>query len=196
MVQSLAELGARLASRVAVVGTESGRQAAVAAVLRERDAALGPEVLLIRRAERAGDPWSGHMAFPGGRREPNDADLLATALRETHEEVGLDLTAHARLLGRLDDVDAVARGQRVGMVIAPYIFALHADVPLAPGAGEVAEALWAPVLPLYRGDSRTTYPYTHGAVRYDLPAHRVGDRIVWGLTYHMLEALFHIARTS
>ena len=196
MVQSLAELGARLTARVPRTEPEGGRQAAVAAVLRERDPQLGAEVLLIRRAERVGDPWSGHMAFPGGRRDPSDADLLATALRETREEVGLDLSAHARLLGRLDDVDAVARGQRVGMVIAPYVFALHGDAPLALGDGEVAEALWAPVRPLYEGVSRTTYPYVHGAVRYELPAHRVGERVVWGLTYHMLEALFHVARAT
>ena len=48
-------------------------------------------VLLIRRAERAGDPWSGHMALPGGRYEPKDPDLLGTALRETVEEVGVAL---------------------------------------------------------------------------------------------------------
>ncbi|MCA9639821.1 MAG: NUDIX domain-containing protein, partial [Myxococcales bacterium] len=75
---------------------DGGRFAAVAAVLRPTDA--DTEVLLIRRAEHEGDPWSGHMAFPGGRHDPTDPDLLTTARRETLEEVGLDLSRRARLL--------------------------------------------------------------------------------------------------
>lgn len=85
------------------------RRAAVAAVLRfDRGR---PEVLLMKRAEHPGDRWSGHVSFPGGREEDHDPDLLTTALRETHEELGLDLDASARLLGRLDDVRAVAKGR-------------------------------------------------------------------------------------
>ena len=84
------------------------KRAAVATILRE--GLEGPEVLLIRRAENPRDPWSGHMAFPGGREAPEDRDLLATAVRETHEEVGLDLQRSAHLLGRLDALPAVARG--------------------------------------------------------------------------------------
>lgn len=52
-----------------------------------------PEVLFIKRAGRAGDRWSGHTALPGGKRDPQDADDVAAAIRETREEVGLDLTA-------------------------------------------------------------------------------------------------------
>ena len=86
------------------------KRAAVAAVL--RPGSNGPEVLLIRRAEHPNDPWSGHMAFPGGREDPCDADLFGTAVRETLEEVALDLTTNAALLGTLDDLPAVARGKR------------------------------------------------------------------------------------
>ena len=77
-----------------------------------RDGPDGPEVFLIRRSEHPDDPWSGHMAFPGGRKDDIDETLLATAHRETLEEVGLSLIEDADALGRLDDLQAVARGGR------------------------------------------------------------------------------------
>ena len=166
-------------------------RAAVATILRE--AAHGPEVLFIRRAEHPRDPWSGHMAFPGGREDPGDSDLLATALRETREEVSVDLTQHARLLGRLDDIPAIARGRRTGMTIAPFVFELSSHVRLVPNY-EVAEALWAPLLPLMRGDFLSTIPYELEGRRLDLPAHDYQGRIVWGLTFKMLDGLFTLLR--
>src|SRR5258706_13265424 len=83
---------------------EQARRAAVALVLSPSLAdAPALSLLLVRRAERDGDPWSGHMALPGGHAHPSDVDLLHTARRETLEEVGIDLT-DAELLGRLDEV--------------------------------------------------------------------------------------------
>jgi 8-oxo-dGTP pyrophosphatase MutT (NUDIX family) len=162
------------------------RYAAVAAVL--RDAPEGAEVLLIRRAESEGDPWSGHMALPGGRRDPEDPDLLSTARRETREEVGLDLCRHASLLGALDPLPAIARGRRVGMTIAPFVFALGLDVELTPNA-EVFETLWAPLGDLRAGTGATTIHWTHDGEDLVLPAWDVRGRLVWGLTYRMLQAL-------
>src|SRR5450432_2372229 len=77
------------------------RQAAIAVIFLELEMSL--DVLLIERAIREGDPWSGHMALPGGHADPADADLSATAERETLEEVGLDLRAIGERLGRLSD---------------------------------------------------------------------------------------------
>ena len=163
--------------------------AAVATIL--RDGPEGAEVLLIRRASRAGDPWSGHMAFPGGREDPADRDLLATALRETHEEVGLDLEKAARPLGRLDDVPAIARGRRVGMTIAPFVFALQHERPLVTNE-EVEEVLWAPLGPLVRGEADTHVGYDVQGQHLELPGYDVRGRVVWGLTYRMLESLFDV----
>src|SRR5262249_34398676 len=105
---TISEIRQRLEGRPGEIITrdEVRGRAAVAAILREPAGALGgdPEVLLIRRAERKGDPWSGHMALPGGRMATGDADLAATVTRETLEEIGLDLGAHGRLLGQLDDI--------------------------------------------------------------------------------------------
>ena len=162
------------------------RRAAVAAILTER--AAGPEVLLIKRSEQPGDRWSGHMAFPGGLEEPTDADLEATARRETLEEVGLDLARHGELLGRLDDIRAIARGRPTGMVITPFVFAVSA-VPALELNDEVAETLWAPLGPMARGEIDAVRRYEHEGRVMDLPAFDVEGRIVWGLTYQMLRAL-------
>jgi 8-oxo-dGTP pyrophosphatase MutT (NUDIX family) len=169
------------------------RMAAVAAVL--RDGRQGAEVLLIQRATHGGDPWSGHMAFPGGRRDASDPDLLFTARRETREELGLDLERDARLIGRLEILPALARAHRVELMIAPYVFELARDVPLTPNH-EVKEALWAPLAPMARGEWSTVHPYEWEGERWELPAYDVHGRIVWGLTYRMLAALFErIERT-
>lgn len=172
---------------------DEGKYAAVAAVVRPGE--RGAEVLLIRRAEHEKDPWSGHMAFPGGRFDPEDRHLLATALRETREELGLDLQRSARLLGPLEPLPAVARGRRVGLTIAPFVFELSAAVELSPNH-EVVEALWAPLTGLSRGEGRETVHYVLDGQQIELPAWNVDGRVVWGLTYRMLESLLERVRAS
>jgi 8-oxo-dGTP pyrophosphatase MutT (NUDIX family) len=199
---SAQEVAARLRARPGEIlsGEDVTGRAAVAAVLRERvrprasrDATGDLEVLLIRRAERPGDPWSGHMAFPGGRYEPTDADLVTTAVRETEEELGVALGRHGALLGRLDDVPAYARGQRTGMVVTPFVWLLHETPALSPNH-EVDEVHWASVPLLMSGEVDTTIDYPWGAQTLKLPGYRVGERIVWGLTHRMLSLLFERLR--
>jgi 8-oxo-dGTP pyrophosphatase MutT (NUDIX family) len=167
------------------------KRAAVAAVV--RDSTRGPEILLIRRAEHPDDPWSGHMAFPGGREDPGDPDLLSTAMRETLEELSLDLRRSARLLGPLDELPAVARGKRTGLTIAPFVFELTEEPQLTLNY-EVAEVLWAPLDGLLRGHFATTYPYKIEGREVHLPAHEVEGRLVWGLTGRMLDSLLALLR--
>lgn len=164
------------------------RFAAVAAILREREGVT--EVLLMRRAKHDGDPWSGHMAFPGGRQDAADENLLATALRETEEEVGLRLRPESHLIGRLDDLPAVARGRRVGLVIAPFVFAIAGDPELTPNRNEVEELLWAPLAPMHAGERNTTLMWEFEGQKIEVPGYDVEGRIVWGLTHRMLGALF------
>ena len=158
--------------------------AAVAIILRSGQE--GPEVLLIQRATREGDPWSGQMAFPGGRSESQDNGLHETAVRETAEEVGDRLAESMELLGRLDDLEAIARGRKTGLTISPFVYWLDKDVSLAPSPAEVAEVFWTPVTPLLRGDADSTHLYRHNGVPMRLPAYLVQGKSVWGLTYKML----------
>lgn len=153
-----------------------------------RRSPAGVELLLIQRAERPGDHWSGHMAFPGGRADPTDADLLTTAIRETREEVGLDLKAHARLLGPLDEVFP---RNKTGLIVSPYVFELTQPAALVPNH-EVAEALWARVDPLISGASDTEYPLEYLGNQVRFPAYKVDDKIVWGMTYFVLRGLFRL----
>lgn len=160
--------------------------AAVAAVL--RDGSAGPEVLLIRRSARDRDPWSGQMAFPGGRREVGDPAILDTAIRETLEEVGLDLRDHD-LLCALEQVPT----HRTGLVVAPFVFALRGAADLAPNE-EVAETVWAPLSRMHAGEIDSVFDYQHEGLSVPLPAFDVDGRIVWGLTYRMLRVLFDVLR--
>jgi 8-oxo-dGTP pyrophosphatase MutT (NUDIX family) len=170
-----------------------GRHAAVAAILRFDRAQ--PEVLLMQRAERATDRWSGHVSLPGGNASPGDADLRATAIRETHEEVGLDLARCARPLGRLDAVQAVARGKVLPMTITPFVFALVEDEPLILGP-EADAAFWLPLVDAARGALDGTYEWRIGPAPLSLPCWKFDGRVVWGLTYKMLDALLTLVREA
>ncbi len=189
-VLRLPDVRAVLRARAARELAEHDKWAAVAMLLRETD--VGPEVLFIRRAEHPHDPWSGHMAFPGGRQHDEDPTLLHTAIRETREEVGLDLPNAALHIGQLDDLQAIARGKPQETVIRPFVFEVHRDSPIRADDREVAEALWAPLLPLYRGEADTVRPYAWHGTQIDFPAYDVQGRIVWGLTYQMLRSFFRM----
>lgn len=170
------------------------RQAAVAIILRERERTPdlpGTEILFIRRAEKIGDPWSGHMAFPGGHREPDDPDLRTAAARETHEEIGVDLT-RAVWLGQLDHQHAAPRGRSFNMIISPHVFELTESVEFRPNY-EVAEVVWAPLAPLMRGVLHTAERLPVGGQHTWFNGYRLsGGHFVWGLTYRMLKSFFGV----
>lgn len=155
-----------------------GRQAAVALMLRERGSGL--EALVIKRADKEGDPWSGHMALPGGRREPQDEDAYDTARRETLEEIGVDLSK-GRLLGRLDDLGP--RRFPRELVVSTFVVALDAE-PGRLDEREVAEAFWVPLGRLVEEEveladfpEEGSWPaFTYGEGRY----------VIWGLTHRIL----------
>lgn len=164
-------------------------RAAVAAVVRFDAGA--PEVLLIQRAERPGDRWSGHVSMPGGRMEEGDPDLVATAIRETHEEVGVDLARGARLLGRLGATRAVAKGKVLPMTITPYVFHLVEPQPITL-SDEAVASFWFPLDRAARGELDAPYEYRFGPLPLRLPSWRWEDRTVWGLTHQMLTDLLRV----
>ncbi|MFP6664562.1 MAG: NUDIX domain-containing protein [Deltaproteobacteria bacterium] len=161
------------------------RRAAVALILAPHED--GPQILLIRRAENPRDPWSGHMALPGGGVEETDAGLAATAARETAEEVGVDLESHGELITALNEVPAYSGGKPVGMVVSPFLFSLDRVRETRPDPGEVAAALWLPLAAFQLEENRTTTPIDTPGFKADMPAFVVNSNIVWGLTYRMIE---------
>ncbi len=168
---------------VTISPQDAPQRAAVAAILQPgRDC---PEVLLILRAEMAGDPWSGQIAFPGGRVEKTDSSSRAAAERETFEEIGINLPKSSLYLGRLHDLHAHARLQRLPMAISPFVYWLEA--PVSPQVSpEVQEVLWVSLLHLFDSRHRCTVDYARGDTRLELPGIRVGSSVLWGLTLLML----------
>jgi 8-oxo-dGTP pyrophosphatase MutT (NUDIX family) len=185
-VPTIADLRSALAGHPARV-LAGRRRAAVAMVLHEVPAGL--DFLFIERARRVGDPWSGHMAFPGGRVDRTDRDERAAAERETLEEVGLDLR-DAEPLGRLDDLHAGVR-LVAPLVLSAFVYRIDPRPPLALNH-EVREALWVPVDVLL--DPARHVGWRYGPTR--LPGVCVGEpdrHVVWGLTHQLLDAFFRVA---
>jgi len=161
----------------------SARKAAVRVLFRQGRG--GREVLLIRRSERVGDPWSGQMAFPGGHSDPQDADLKATALRELEEEVGLarhDLGVEPRFVG-------VHRpGNRLDMEVSVYVSDLREGEEPRPRIGpEVESTVWVPVGELETEHRRVALPAGRGQL--EVEGFAWGAVFIWGLTYRILTAL-------
>ena len=151
-------------------------------------AADGVEVLMIRRASREGDPWSQHMALPGGFRSPNDADLFATALRETREEVAIDLATDTEALGVLPDVNPAVGN----LMVRPFVFARDARPPIALSS-EVDAVAWANLGAIERNEAPAEFELWRGATRHRFPGFRVGANVVWGMTYRVLMDLIERA---
>ncbi len=167
------------------------REAAVAICLAPGERAA--RVLLMRRAVAPADPWSGQVSLPGGRRELGDEDLIATAVRETREEVGVDPTERGRLVGPLETVDAVARGRRMGIAITPFVFALEHAPPTVLGPEAVA-SFWLPLDAAASGALDDRHVYEGPGGRLLLPCWRYEEHVVWGLTHRILGALLGAAR--
>lgn len=144
--------------------------------------------LFVQRAEIDGDPWSGHMALPGGRSEATDRDLAATALRELAEETGLAVDRPA-ILGRLDDVHPRSR-RLPSIAVSPF-------VAWAPGPGHVRENVelaghvWVPVGALRSPERRTTLRLERAEAVRMFPAIDYEGRIIWGLTYRIVAEFLH-----
>lgn len=173
------------------VEAPEARPAAVAVVLLDGVAVSGGlEVLLIRRAERAGDPWSGQIALPGGRHEARDPDLLTTAMRETREETGVDL-ASAERLGALDDL--YPRTPTLPpVVVRPFVFLLERRPALIP-SDEVQRAFWLPLARLGEPGVRREITLTLRGIERTFPAYLVDDEVIWGMTERILTPFIELA---
>ncbi len=164
------------------------KHAAVSLILRG-----GPEteVLLVRRAESAGDPWSGHMALPGGRRDDSDTSLLHTAMRETLEETGLDLEGKGTGLGSLKPLEPNTT-RLPPISIFPYVFGVPEGTEARVASPEIVEVLWVPLSYLSSPEASSSVNIPLGDLNREFPCFRVGKRVIWGLTYRILEEFFRL----
>lgn len=182
MRPTLQQLRSALSGHEPDLSIPEGRHAAVAVVI-----ASDLRVLFMRRAERPGDPWSGHVAFPGGHSEPPDRTSLETAIRETHEELGLDLSG-ADVLGTLSDVGTAPHLPR--LIVRPWVFHLPEVPPLRPNH-EVASVHRVGLDALLRGEGRTCFTRDWKGRRVTLPCVEFEGVRLWGMTLGMVDDLLH-----
>ena len=185
----IANLRRALAARQPrLLSAASKTRAAVAAILHEQTPA--PRLLFIERAECEGDPWSGHLAFPGGRVEADDRNPRAATERETLEEIGLDLRP-AECLGQLDDLT----GSTLPVLVSAFVYRIASPVAFALSP-EVEQAFWVPV-------DRLLDPGRHAERRFPfrgledrvLPAIDLlgpGRPVLWGITYRFVAQLLQL----
>jgi 8-oxo-dGTP pyrophosphatase MutT (NUDIX family) len=156
------------------------RRAAVALLLRLGAPLDEPEIFFIQRAQYETDPWSGQVAFPGGREEPGDESLFETAARETFEETAIDIHRHGEVLGQLDDLRP--RIVRLpDLVVRPYVVLVgeHSDPILSD---EVAASFWVPLAALRETGGWRDTTVTAGGGEFTRRAFHHGGFVVWGMT--------------
>lgn len=184
---TMVRLQSALATHQPVEVSEAGvRRAAVALIFRAGEEGR-PELLFIKRAEYPGDPWSGQIAFPGGREETGDASLSHTAIRETHEETGIDLVRHGRVIGTLDDL--YPRSVRLPAIsVRPFVFALEGSEALTLSP-EVALAFWIPFGALAHTEAwREDTVFARG-IQINARVFKHEDHVIWGMTERILAQL-------
>ena len=164
-------------------------RAAVAIILRQ--SAGGTDILMIKRSEREGDPWSGQMAFPGGRMERADRHGFDVARRETEEEIGLKLTEQDRCIGRLSEIMTHFQLGRRAMVVSPYVFRLDREAEFTLNH-EVSEVIWVPLAFLMDPANKEKMTWTRRGIKIPLSCYIYRGRRIWGLSLMMLGELLEL----
>jgi 8-oxo-dGTP pyrophosphatase MutT (NUDIX family) len=181
----LEQLAARLSHTAGVPQADGIRRAAVAALLHGPE----PRVLLMKRAERVGDPWSGHISLPGGGYHAEDPDLLTTAIRETSEELGIVLSRD-QLLGNLPPLGPRSAGS-TPIEVTPFVFRVTEPPPVVCGP-EALAAFWLPLDVAISGAFDATYTYPGSQMTF--PSWSYEGHVIWGLTRRILDDLVSAAR--
>jgi len=174
LVLSIEKLSKKLRS---VPETEDANAAVALLLMLEGETAY---ILLVRRVQDAHDPWSGQIALPGGKREPSDKDLKKTVVRETMEETNINLLDNCQLVGVMSPFQSKRLPE---MRVLPFVFLARRKPHIKLNKKELNEYHWTCLDVLAR--NRTIAKFSFGEV----PAFIVGDAIVWGLTYRILESL-------
>jgi len=165
------------------VSEEQGANAAVAVLLRQEKGDFS--VFFVKRVENVADPWSGQMAFPGGKRDRKDVDLMQTVVRETLEETGINLLEGCRFLGVLTALRSMPRPD---LRILPFVVLVEYEPRVRLNRKELEDFYWIPFKEL--GQSKTFVKFDFG----EFPAHSVRNEVIWGLTHKILENLFAVLK--
>ena len=160
-------------------------RASVALIYRQAEGG-GTELLFIQRARREGDPWSGDMAFPGGRLQPEDATTRAAAERETLEETGVDLIRHGRFQTRLSDLITRHHSRWRPMVVTPYVYEWQGPQAVSLNH-EVQRVVWVPLAYLAAEENQSRLPWRTPLGTLNMPCCRYQGYCIWGLSYSMLK---------
>lgn len=184
MLDAIATLSERLGDpALAPLPRDGQRRAAVAVVLH------GYDLLLMKRSERIGDPWSGHISLPGGRHEPEDPHLLATAIREAREEMAIDLSG-AQLLGCLPTLHPLMAGPK-GIEVTPFVFAAS-ELPVVSTSAEAQAVFWLPLQEVVSG--RLDRTFTHVETSRSFPSWEYEGYTIWGMTMRIINDLIERIR--
>lgn len=191
MTPTLAQIRDRLTTEEIAPGTsEAVVLAAVAIIFREHEGE--PELLLIKRSDRDSDPWSGHMAFPGGRISTFDDSARQAAERETWEEIGLDLSRHGQLIGILESERPAIRVTGLTLDVAPFVYELKSEPARYELNHEVAAMHWAKIGPMWRQECLTSIEWELEGSPHMMPGFAVDGNVVWGMTFRMLTRMFRL----
>lgn len=167
------------------------KRAAVCMII--QNTAEGLALLMIKRADYDGDPWSGQMAFPGGRVELDDESPKAAALRECVEEVGVDLRANATFVGPLSEIRATLRGRKIDMIVSPYVFFTEQTLVCTPNY-EVAKTVSIPLSFLLDEKARDSFELHYDGKDNAMPCYYYQGDKVWGLSLRFIDELRHIIK--
>jgi 8-oxo-dGTP pyrophosphatase MutT (NUDIX family) len=195
-VRSVKEITDRLAQQASnedsddVLSRLRAGSAAVAIIVAGEDTRAdegsGLKLCLIKRAERQGDPWSGHMALPGGRVSATDPTIQSAAEREVREEIGITIDSKS-LIGHLPPLPIRRYRIDTGLTLSPFVYYAGRELlPLIPN-DEVAAALWVELDYLWNPANRTSLRATYDEKEFVFPAIRIGEDLLWGLTFRVLE---------
>jgi 8-oxo-dGTP pyrophosphatase MutT (NUDIX family) len=166
----------RLARVLKPVTDEQDANAAVALLLKPKNHDFN--VLFVKRVENLADPWSGQMAFPGGKRDAKDANLKQTVIRETFEETGINLLNRCHFLGVLT---ALSSRPRPELKVLPFVVLLEHEPLIKLSEKELEGFVWISLDEIikHRGSARLSFG--------EVPAFVVRSIVIWGLTYRALE---------
>jgi len=158
-----------------------GGQQPAAAVAVIRCVEPVPSILLVRRAQYDGDPWSGHFAFPGGRKERRDLTIFHTCLREVREETAIDLSGAA--VRQTLSPSRAGRSQDAAILVQPYVFELSRRPPVVLAAREVESYVWLEMSAFCERANHRVIEVMPGRIR---PVYPLEDYYIWGFTYGVL----------